>query len=336
MLRFAVFAIVSGWITALGRAQTCEVFEPIGRTPPSCYNGDGSAAGEVNVVCNDARYCEIFELMSTSPTKLIIWNTLGCSNCPDEEWNEFWSKHGEWSGTMWALLVCSIIGIVGLVTWRVLGKELGPFGWILMILLLVIAIVPPLTASVEAKGLVENGPRWWTLDSIVQRAPEPDALLSDRGTKKGSFNGIGAKFVAILSGGSEADAFEDTTVERTTVFRWGKGRQVYALKSPDNKTYIMQSYHLKDTTLNGLFGLKDKLKLPSGYDYQCKVVGDNGLELVAPGGIATVTQDNFHNTYMMLVDSKNCFPFSSSPCIEETEQTMDEYKSKHCSSNLTV
>merc|ERR1719437_401601 len=112
------------------------------------------------------------------------------------------------------------------------------------------------------------------------------------------------------------------------------GRQVYMLTKPNMEgwrgTYVMQSHHLRNNKLEDLLGLREKLALPPGWDYQCKVVGDNGLNLEAPNGTATVTQDNLHNTYMELYDPGNCFPFSQEACTQETEQTMARYRRALC------
>lgn len=320
----------------VAQAQTCPTEHIIGLKRPLCTASDGSAGGEVNIVCKDYRYCETMEVLSRSSA--IIWNTIGCNSCPDEEWDAFWKQHRAWSSTTWILLVSGLLGVAGLVAWKVKGNEnganeFGVFGWILVALLLLVAIVPAVSESFSQRFLLENGPRSWTIDSIVQSAPESGSRLSGGEVKAASFNGIGHKYVALMKDISEPAAFEDVKVSRSTIFKIGKGRQVYMLKKPSaegGETYIMQSYHLRSNKLEDLLGLKPKLSLPTGWEYQCKVVGDNGLNLEAPKGLATVTQDNLHNTYMQLFDPGNCFPFSQEACTQETEQTMDKYRSALC------
>ncbi len=65
------------------------------------------------------------------------------------------------------------------------------------------------------------------------------------------------------------------TPSRHSKYEWLKGSQVYLLRDPDGKVWIMQAYTNlvdKGLTLADLPKLDSKLKLPSGWKYEVKTL----------------------------------------------------------------
>ncbi len=99
---------------------------------------------------------------------------------------------------------------------------------------------------------------------------------------------------ATASGGP----YTELTVERTTVFEFWSGFEVYELMSPEGAVYVMQAMSQivdPDLTLEDLPALGSRLELPEGWVYQARrLIADLVLTIE---GEAVVIQDELKNTY---------------------------------------
>ena len=96
--------------------------------------------------------------------------------------------------------------------------------------------------------------------------------------------------------------FETAVIHRKTVWLYAKGSTVFLLRTPDKKTFVMQSYATEvdsSQTYDQLPQLGSKLKLPAGCKFEVKTLSQD-LTIdprKAPGNAAHITQDNLHNRY---------------------------------------
>jgi len=124
------------------------------------------------------------------------------------------------------------------------------------------------------------------------------------------FDGVKATWMAKLNlsadqikeGSKPFAAYKPTVVARNSKFLWLKGSQVYLLRDPDGKTWIMQAYtNLVDKTLTaaGLPKLGSKLKLAPGWKYEVKTL-DRDLTYIPPASTGYLTHavaDDLQNVY---------------------------------------
>lgn len=153
-----------------------------------------------------------------------------------------------------------------------------------------------LKKELGAKSIFMNGPRYFMMDKVGQsNAAPPTVMLGGLAMKKRATVPVSMR--TVLEG--KAKPYTETTVKRSTEYVFNKGSRVYELISPDH-TYIMQSYaQLVDPNLTekGLAMLQTRLKLPTGWRYQTRVLADDLVLRTVEGGEAHVTQDDLMNTY---------------------------------------
>lgn len=150
--------------------------------------------------------------------------------------------------------------------------------------------------AVDASFVKLNGPRYWVMDGIK-------AAGSTINEDKASFGGIEMNLRATITLGlleqlRGTRLYTPTTVNRTTVFVYSAGSDIYELTSPSGETYIMQSYAQivkPNLTMRDLPGLASLLKLPDGWSYRTSRLQED-LSLVATGE-AYVLQDDLQNSY---------------------------------------
>lgn len=142
-----------------------------------------------------------------------------------------------------------------------------------------------------------NGPRHWTLDTIVP--------LTERERTLDRFGALDMFLAATVDLGKELElggTYLDRSIVRETIFRFKEGSEVYELHSPDGWTYVMQAYSLAtdpDQTLASLRGLGSRLALPTGWRFTVRTL-DHDLDLLSTDGVATVVQDELQNTYQRI------------------------------------
>lgn len=145
---------------------------------------------------------------------------------------------------------------------------------------------------------VPNGPRYFIMDSIIStRTLEP---CTD------NFGGIDMTSLATLNLSTRQalrrKPYLAAEVDRSTIYEFRAGREVYVLNSPDDKCYIMQSYsqQVYDTLqLEDLKNLGSILELPNGWSFEV-VQLEEAFHLEAPNDKAMVIQDELQNSYQYL------------------------------------
>lgn len=156
-----------------------------------------------------------------------------------------------------------------------------------------------IAAEYNALMVIENGPRYWVLDSI-DGSDNPVGTLC--GTTFGNIDMTLVASVLVPGGGGGNAAYTPTTVDRTTIYHYNAGREVYQLKSASDSCYIMQSYtSLVDSTLelSDLTELGQQLSLPTDWTFTSHTL-DSKLEVSTINGQATVVTDELRNTYQLL------------------------------------
>lgn len=139
-----------------------------------------------------------------------------------------------------------------------------------------------------------NGPRYWTLDTIVSDIGRDMEI-----TTFGALEMFRAATVDLGPELPQQTPYTERPVARETIFRFKAGTEVHELTAPDGQRYVMQAYsHFVDDTqtLEGLSGLGDRLALPDGWTFSTRTL-DERLDLLSTDGVATVLQDELQNTY---------------------------------------
>jgi hypothetical protein len=146
---------------------------------------------------------------------------------------------------------------------------------------------------------VLNGPRHWTLDTIVTHAGRGERRLA-------RFGDLDMVLAATIDLGPDLPtpgaAYVERRIVRDTVFRFAAGATIHQLTAPDLQRYVMQAYSLAvdpTQTLATLPGLVDRLALPDGWTFTTCVL-DRRLDLLSTDGVATVVQDELQNTYQRI------------------------------------
>jgi len=152
-------------------------------------------------------------------------------------------------------------------------------------------------AERDAVVALKNGPRHWTLDTIVS-----DIRADAEETEIG---GLGMFLAATVDLGPELpdqSPYVERSVVRETIFRFAAGSEVHELTDPDGRRYVMQSYAgtIDPTlTIDRLAGLGSVLALPEGWVFSSRVL-DEDLDVLSIDGVATVIQDDLQNTYQRI------------------------------------
>jgi hypothetical protein len=157
-----------------------------------------------------------------------------------------------------------------------------------------------LAAKVGADAVIKNPTRWWLMDGM---------WLYGAGETY-DFAGVKATWMAALKldagqmkeGGKPFATYKPTVVARNSKMLWNKGSQVYLLRDPDGKAWIMQAYtNLVDKTLSAadLPNLGSKLKPPPGWKYEVKTL-DKDFTYIPPastGHLTHAVSDDLQNVY---------------------------------------
>lgn len=143
-----------------------------------------------------------------------------------------------------------------------------------------------------------NGRRHWVMDTIKSNggnSSSPDTL---------TVNGmeLGKKAILTVPAGQATigtNAYEVSTVQRSTTYVFKKGRKVYELVDPDKNVYVMQSYTdaIAPLTLKKLNFIGKYNQLPKGWKYRVRTL-DQDLNLTA-NGATQIVNDYFRNTYQI-------------------------------------
>ncbi len=143
-----------------------------------------------------------------------------------------------------------------------------------------------------------NGPRYWTLDEFVSASLVNPTPMSLGGIEMHQAAAIDLALSAISSLGTQP--YTPNSIQRTTTVQFNRGARVYELVDPAGKVYDMQSYSTQKTPQMeaDLISLESRLSLPTGWNYRTRILASS-LQITAIGGVATVIQDDFENTYQL-------------------------------------
>jgi hypothetical protein len=143
-----------------------------------------------------------------------------------------------------------------------------------------------------------NGPRYWTLDGLGQKAPVVDPVLRD-------FNGLTMRRLATVDIGDapSTQPYVERFVNRGIAFFFDAGKPAYEIVSPEGVAYVMQSYCVgvdRALAADSLGSLGSRLALPAGWTYRTRIL-DQELVIDTTTTTATVVQDELENTYTLPV-----------------------------------
>ena len=156
-----------------------------------------------------------------------------------------------------------------------------------------------LAKSVGADKIVKNPTRYWLMDRFwVYDTGETHDFDGVKATWMAKVEPKGAK---MGERGKPFPPYTPAQPSRRSKYAWDKGSEVYLLRDPDGKVWIMQAYTPlvdKSLTIDGLRALGSKLKLPPGWKYEIKTL-DRELtyEPVAPSYTAYFVSDDLQNAY---------------------------------------
>jgi hypothetical protein len=119
------------------------------------------------------------------------------------------------------------------------------------------------------------------------------------------FLGVAATWMAAMSPedmkGVSGKNYTPGEIHRESKYLYAKGSTVFLIRTPEGKAWVMQSYATevdKDLTFARLPQLGSKLKLPSGWKFEAKLL--TKALTVDPRnaqGVAHIIRDDLHNVY---------------------------------------
>ncbi len=158
-------------------------------------------------------------------------------------------------------------------------------------------VADDIAKEMEAVMVKLNGPRHWVLDGLGAKVAPTEPILRE-------FNGLLMRRIALLplGDGSDTGPYKIKNVNRGAVFFWDAGKRVYELVDPSGQVFVMQARCIgvdPNMTEESLMTLGDRLNLPEGWTYRTRILD---AELIADTSdhLATVTQDEFENTYTVV------------------------------------
>jgi len=166
--------------------------------------------------------------------------------------------------------------------------------------------VEKVAAETNSEIVWKNPRRYWMMDELTWRmAGDPREL-----------GGLGFNFVANMQmppsfdpTKTQADqAYHPTKIQRVNTYLFKAGRPVYMLRSPEDVTWVLQTYtdHIAtDLTEAGLGDLGSRLALPEGWRFK-SVVLERDLH-IETNGLANIVPDDLANMYQGCIDGVNNF-----------------------------
>ena len=155
-----------------------------------------------------------------------------------------------------------------------------------------------LVAYFKLDGIYYNKPRYWILDKITLPV----------GAKR-NFDGMEWYWMASSNMPAETEmkpgflTYKRVPVERKSTLVFRAGKPVFLLDDPEGKVWVMKTY--RDAHGQSYDTLKDLASryesLPEGYSFRVEVLEKN-LVLKPTGGLTTMMQDDFENTFDYLGD----------------------------------
>ncbi|MEM9876343.1 MAG: hypothetical protein AAF928_15715 [Myxococcota bacterium] len=156
--------------------------------------------------------------------------------------------------------------------------------------------IDPMAVADENMALlaVLNGPRYWTLDFFDEGAPEQPEFKTIGGI---DFFGVADLLVPLDSVADVSAPYEESSVERTTTYRFLAGTMVHELVDPDGGVWVMQSYEGSNgpQTDAQLAETVAGLTPPAGWQARSRTL-DADYQVRATG-VARVLRDDADNTF---------------------------------------
>jgi hypothetical protein len=149
----------------------------------------------------------------------------------------------------------------------------------------------------KADAVVLNGPRYFMMDEASLQ--KPGSVERFGGLQARHLADVQISLMTMLHG--RAKPYTESSVKRTSMFLYRKGRPIYQLSAPDGYTYVMQTYSLivdPKLTQAQLPSLGQRLRLPSGWSY--KVCRPDTDLILRSTGTAHVLQDDLENSFQRL------------------------------------
>jgi hypothetical protein len=166
--------------------------------------------------------------------------------------------------------------------------------------------VEQVAADTDSEVVWKNPRRYWMMDELTINLVGPPRELG----------GLMFNFVAHMQmppsfdpAHSQADqAFTPMQIRRVSRYEFRADRPVFLLRSPDEVTWVMQTYtnHIAtDLTEAGLAGLGERLALPEGWRFTTTVI-DQDL-IIDTNGVADIVPDDMANMYQGCLNGVNSF-----------------------------
>lgn len=119
------------------------------------------------------------------------------------------------------------------------------------------------------------------------------------------FDGVAATWVASMSPSmmlaATAEPMTPVEIHRRSKYLFSKGSQVFLMRAPDKKVWVMQSYATEvdpALTYDKLPQLGSRLKLPAGWTFEAKTLTEDlTIDPRNADGVAHIIRDPFHNVY---------------------------------------
>lgn len=148
----------------------------------------------------------------------------------------------------------------------------------------------------DATFAILNGPRYWLMDGIG-KVRNVESIQRD-------FGGIAMRLVATIEVDDDPIRvfYRERHINRGALWIFDPGTTVHELRTPDEKTYVMQAYCVgvdESLTQENLHELGGRLDLPAGWTFGSRVL-DEPLLVDTTEHVATVLQDEFENTYTLI------------------------------------
>jgi hypothetical protein len=152
----------------------------------------------------------------------------------------------------------------------------------------------------------KNARRFWMMDELqINLAGEP-----------AEFGGIKFNLVARMQMPADFDftqdqsarAYNPTQIRRVSTYRFVGGRPVFLLRSPDQTTWVMQTFtnHIDATlTDTDLPELDSRLGLADGWQFKAVTLSRDLT--INTTGLANIVPDNLSNMYQGCIDGVNNF-----------------------------
>jgi hypothetical protein len=172
----------------------------------------------------------------------------------------------------------------------------------------------------QVRGVTLNGPRWWTLDKIVDNGTVGPTGMIDCLLMR-QLATLPLSNQQVITG--ENPPYQEQTIERNTTYTYNRGEPMFVLVH-NGDYYVMQSFTTlvdPNLTLNQLptLGSSGQLSLPSGWSYEVITCNNSDFTLETNHGSAIVIQDNLKNSYQKVNSSITNFNLTT--CETSTSDT---------------